>query len=609
MAYSQRDLPNLPTLDLALQGESADSLKKLAAIVSSEKHKPTRKAELVEFIQRQVAGDRLQTLWRQLDKLQQAAVAETVHSPDTLYHGDRFVAKYGGLPNWGTRDRSSYRQTPSLLALFFFDGVMPDDLKQRLKSFVPPPAATRLQTQDELPAAIRMPLPRYQRDGAPAAEDTPLVTGLTEQAASHDLKAVLRLIDAGKLTISETTFQPGAAALKAVEEVLLGGDFYDDSGYDKYDKIGPIKPFAWPLLLQAGGLAKVSGKRLELTSSGRKALTAPPAPSLGHLWQRWLKNKLLDELRRIDCIKGQTGKGKHGLTAVAGRRPMIDAALKQCPPGQWVAVDELFRYMRATDLNFEITRNPWSLYISNANYGSLGYDGFHDWMILQGRYALCLLLEYAATLGLIDVAYIEPHNARRDFRELWGTDDLAFLSRYDGLQYLRVNPLGAYCLGLAAQYVPAEPEVQAELQVLPNLEIAATGEALTPGDILLLDHYAARISDAVWKLEQSKVLAAVEAGHSIAALQDLLASRSGRPLPDTVSRFLADMASRVNRLQDKGAVRLIECADTALAALIANDARTRPFCLLTGERYLVVPLESEARFRTALRKLGYSLPK
>jgi len=37
------------------------------------------------------------------------------------------------------------------------------------------------------------------------------------------------------------------------------------------------------------------------------------------LWKNWLKNTLLDELRRIDSIKGQTGKGKRNLT------------IKKCP--------------------------------------------------------------------------------------------------------------------------------------------------------------------------------------------------------------------------------------------------------------------------------------
>jgi len=66
---------------------------------------------------------------------------------------------------------------------------------------------------------------------------------------------------------------------------------------------------------------------------------------------------------------------------------------------------------------------------------------------------------------------------------------------------------------------------------------------------------------------------------------------------------------RTTRLQDKGVARLIECADAALANLIANDSRTRPYCLPAGDRWLAVPADAETRFRIALRKVGYSLAR
>ena len=57
-----------------------------------------------------------------------------------------------------------------------------------------------------------------------------------------------------------------------------------------------------------------------------------------------------------------------------------------------------------------------------------------------------MLFEYAATLGVIDVAYASPRGARDDYRQLWGADRYDSLSRYDGLAALRVNDLGAAIL-------------------------------------------------------------------------------------------------------------------------------------------------------------------
>lgn len=314
---------------------------------------------------------------------------------------------------------------------------------------------------------------------------------------------------------------------------------------------------------------------------------------------------LLDELSRIDCVKGQTGKGKHGLTAVSSRRDAIADALAECPVGSWIATEEFFRFMRASENDFAVTRNAWNLYIAELQYGALGYDDGER--ILDERYLLCLLLEYAATLGLIDVAFIPPAGARRDYHSLWGTDDLLYFSRYDGLMYFRLNPLGACCLGVAPVYAPGTVEVKPVLRVLPNLEIAAIGAILEQGDRLALDAYATRVSDLVWRLEAGKLLSANEEGRSVEEIREFLLARSVSPLPDTVSRLLADVADRGARVQDRGLARLIECADPALAALIANDSCTRKHCMRAGERHLVVSVASEAAFRRALRDLGYLL--
>lgn len=64
--------------------------------------------------------------------------------------------------------------------------------------------------------------------------------------------------------------------------------------------------------------------------------------------------------------------------------------------------------------------------------------------------------------------------------------------------------------------------------------------------------------------------------------------------------LLEDVSERSGKVLDRGLVRLIECDDSALAALIASDSRTRKHCRTAGERHLVVLLSSEAAFRRAL---------
>jgi hypothetical protein len=599
----------ITTLESALAGCTAEDLKRLASLTGEKP--PPRKADMAAVIIRHLQGDRLRTVWQGLDELQQAAVAEVVHADSARFDGPRFRAKYGKDPHWGSEDRYGCDRRPSPLRFFFYGSMMPADLKERLKAFVPEPRPTEMAALDRLPANYGRPFERWnpqQRTSEKGTEPVPLAVRETERAAARELLSVLRLVDAGKVAVSDKTRRASASTIEAITALLDGDDYYPhvpaESKQDD-ENARPIRAFAWPLLLQAGGLAQLAGPRLQLTKAGRKALSEPAAATIRTLWNKWMDTTMFDELARIDCVKGQHGKGKRGLTAASSRRKAIAESLAECPAGRWIAADEFLRYLEASGHDFSVTRDAWDLYISDPQYGSLGYEG--SARVLEQRYVLALLLEYAATLGLLDVALIPPAGARGDFRNLWGTDELPFFSRYDGLMYFRITPLGAWCLGVESDYQPAPVEVKPVLRILPNLEIAAAGPGLEQSDRLALNAYALPVSDFVWRLEAGKLLGAIEEGRPVEELRAFLTARSGAALPDTVARLLDDVAERCTKVHDRGLARLIECADAALAALIANDTRTRKHCLRAGERHLVVPASSEAAFRRALRDAGYLL--
>ncbi|HEY3261031.1 MAG TPA: helicase-associated domain-containing protein [Pseudonocardiaceae bacterium] len=441
-------------------------------------------------------------------------------------------------------------------------------------------------------------------DTDPAARDGVADGGvavrLTEAQALPNLLAVLHLCGAGKLRCSEKTQRPAAATVAAVTSVLAAGDFYPDE---------PIAAFAWPLLIQAGGLAELAGGRLQLTAKGRSALGRPAADTIRGLWRSWINNAAIDELSRVEHIKGQ--RTTNTLTSAKTRRKTVAAALAACQAGQWINVNDLFTTMQRGNLSPTVARSEralWKLYISDPQYGSLGYLGFADWPILEGRYTLAVIFEYAGTLGLLDLDYTDPAGARDDFRGNWGTEDLDYLSRYDGLHAIRLNPLGAYVLGLAGRYQPPAEQhpTRQTLKVLPNLDIVATGD-LTPADRLTLDAYADHTADRVWTLREATLLTALDAGRSLDQLRQFLAARATHELPNPVTTLLEDTATRATRLRNLGMIRLVECTDPALAALITNDRRLRTLCRPVGDRHLAVTIEHEPEFRKALRTLGHVL--
>ena len=274
---------------------------------------------------------------------------------------------------------------------------------------------------------------------AVAADAGPVLVRWTAPDALSNLVSVLELAADGQVRYGASTRRPTAATVKVVEDVLVAGDFYESGE--------PIAAFAWPLLIQVGGLARLAGTRLELSPRGRAVLARPSYEALGVLWARWLGSVSTDELARIEAIKGQRKPGT--LTSAVTRRAAVAAALAALEPGAWTGAGKLLGSLRDQHPPLVATRSLralWRLYVVDSYFGSLGYAGSRTWDLVEGRYALCVLFEYAATVGLIDVAYTDPRGARDDYRALWGGDQLSCLSRYDGLAAIRVNELGAAVL-------------------------------------------------------------------------------------------------------------------------------------------------------------------
>ena len=275
---------------------------------------------------------------------------------------------------------------------------------------------------------------------AVTADAGPVLVRWTAPDALSNLVSVLELAADGQVRYSASMRRPTAATVKLVEDVLVAGDFYDSGE--------PIAAFAWPLLIQVGGLARLASTRLELSPRGRAVLARPSYEALGALWSRWLRSVSTDELARIEAIKGQRKPGT--LTSATTRRAAVAAALAALQPGAWTGAGKLLGSLRAQQqpplVAARSLRALWQLYVVDSYFGSLGHAGSRTWDLVEGRYALCVLFEYAATLGLVDVAYTDPRGARADFRILWGADQLSCLSRYDGLAAIRVNELGGAVL-------------------------------------------------------------------------------------------------------------------------------------------------------------------
>ena len=574
--------------------------------------KLTRKDEFISFLHDELLSDHLEDYWLRLCKIEQMAIAETIYHWDGTFNPNRFMAKYEKLPRYFLSAGNSLKQR-SLLALFFYRDSMPQDLADRCRNYVKAPASYQLthRTNDQVINFIKT---RQQEIEKQQDEYHPKSAILSmENHAIHDLQAVLDLVGEGKITISEKTKIAGAATIKKITAILLDGDYYseqDDWDLEKYQggAIAAIRAYAWPLLLQSTsvGLVRRVGTKLELTAKGKRVSQSSIEETIRLLYQRWRDKGMIDEFNRINIIKGQTGKGQR-LLPVITRRITIEHALKKCPENEWISVDDFFRYLQAECFDIRVIFDHWKLYISDSRYGCLAYSSC-SFEVIQGRYILAYLFEYLATLGMIDVAYLPPYYARDDFEHMECTEELSFFSRYDGLLFFRINPLGSYCLDRRDDYQPPKKNVLPLLDVSDGLNITLQRKA-TPSEKKILEQYLHVKTETHYRLEQVSLLKAIEQGGELSIFATFLNTMSEQALSPEIQDILLVLEERCNALTDRGNARLLNCSSTALANMLATDPNTGKFCFLSGDKILVIPEKSDKAFQKAVKKLGYIIPK
>jgi len=600
---AKRSKFELFTVSQSFDKVNLETLRPLAKFVSPDA--PTRKMDIVPYLTKTfLREDEVRRIYESLNPLAKSAIQEAVADPMGELDSKQFRAKYRELPNFGTRE------APTRLNLFFPVGwSLPVDLRPILEKFVSEPPPVSIDTCEELPPAEQSQVRSWRLKAGESQPEVSLRQRSTAPVALREFTTILRLVESGVIRVSDKTRKPSKASVEAVAPLLVDGDFYQPEDRSKHaDDPGSdlaIRAFAWPCLLQAAGLVTLSGGKLSLSPAGRKALVRPVQEGIRAAWKKWVATKLFDEFERVEAIKGKQSARP---SAVDARRRAVDGVLEECPQGRWIDIDEFFRFLRANDLDFTVTRDVWKLYIAELNYGNFGYEGRNTWELLQGRFIMTMLFEYAATLGLIDVAYITPQGARDDFHNHWGADDYECLSRYDGLKYFRINALGAWCLDLTERYEPEPLIAKKTWKVLPNHDIVSSELNPDPADVMFLNRFADHTSDRVWRLDRDKILTAVEAGLTINAVSEFLESHSSEPIAPTVQRLLADLQENVGRVRDVGTVRMIECTDAETARLLLLDSKLKTLCMPAGERNLIFQTSDEAAVRSRLRKLGYVIP-
>ena len=223
------------------------------------------------------------------------------------------------------------------------------------------------------------------------------------------------------------------------------------------------------------------------------------------------------------------------------------------------------------------------------------------WLIVRGLYINAVIMEYLATIGAVDIAYVSEDASFVGASVSVMYIDSAY-SLHDGLLYFRINNWGEFLLGQADEYIPT---------LLPQRDLFVIDEGLhlhVLTDLLpneqLLEVMADPIEDKVYLLSVEKLLTAVESGQEFELLAGFLTKHHHGLLPQTVIDWLAQLKRNVGVFTEGKTAIMIQLKEPRALTVIEHDTTLSRLCRPLDSTTVVVSSSNLQKFRKRLKALG-----
>lgn len=276
------------------------------------------------------------------------------------------------------------------------------------------------------------------------------------------------------------------------------------------------------------------------------------------------------------------------------------------PQNKWVSTENLLEYVstRAIDVK-PVTLSAARNYLT---YQGMYYRGSiripekkdvdyttYDTMVKKAFITGSVFL-YAA-FGLIEIAYNNIN-----------TDALGetYFSGYDGLQYFKLTPLGAYVLGITNEYESTDTEKTNNLQFdEESLIILAEGDLEVIN--VTLANYAERLATNRFRLTNGYFLKDCKSYKDIHNKIALFKNTVGKKLPANWENHFNQLLENSKAVKEQSKVLVFRLpADTKdLHRLIAQDTVLKPLVLKAENYYILVAGTDAAKFKNRMKELGY----
>ena len=442
----------------------------------------------------------------------------------------------------------------------FFTGsiFLPDMIRCLLKQYLTPPREYFLISRDNIPKTGFL----YENQNRVLSQLYLLSTYITQ---TH-------------LTFSEHTGNIGKSELLRIAK--------DCGTHEFYDKTAPeLKTMAVRLMvdfLRRTPVEETLAPHICLQRLFQQFFTTVDVEN-GFLLTRLLSH--LSGLNMVLCY-GKEMKEKEATVRVS-----LQNLLRQLTPGAWYSVQNLLNYCRYHDVMLDIINRRLAqnaLTVALPIYHDSRYIGYQHAEVSKNYTDVVIIpffkafLFFLAAFGIVDIAYDYPENKQFQKR------NSKYLSVFDGLQHIRLTPLGAFVIGQTEGFVSNIRQETAQILLDENrLLIYLDGNDAVKA--LLLKQFADPVCGNTYSVTYDTFLKSCKTNADIEHRFELFKNTVGRNIPRIWQDFIDDIQKKINPLKFKEEFMVFEIKKhPELITLISQDELLRQYVLKAEDYHIII---------------------
>jgi hypothetical protein len=204
-----------------------------------------------------------------------------------------------------------------------------------------------------------------------------------------------------------------------------------------------------------------------------------------------------------------------------------------------------------------------------------------------------------AGFGILDIAYNYPKNERVQIVSA------PYLSEFDGLQYVRLTPLGAYVVGLKEEYDVVIKQETANL-VLDEKRLLIHMEGTDRLKAMILEKISTRVSENCYKLSYPSFLKECSSRKDILDKIKLFREHVAEKPPRIWENFLDEVINKIDPLISDPSMMVFRLKENPeLISMMAQDDVLRKYILKAEKYHILIPKKNLGQVKKRMEEFGY----